>query len=141
NSLVQPGGISLDGVPIDLTKVNIPIYLQAAKEDHIAPYNSVFKAKGLYQSPVRFMLAGSGHIAGVVNPPSANKYNYWMNEAQPADLGDWVDGATSHPGSWWPDWDRWLSELSGPKVDARQPGDGKLPALEDTPGSFVSVKS
>ncbi|MEM1089566.1 MAG: class I poly(R)-hydroxyalkanoic acid synthase [Pseudomonadota bacterium] len=141
NSLVQPGGISLDGVPIDLTKVNIPIYLQAAKEDHIAPYNSVFKAKGLYQGPVRFMLAGSGHIAGVVNPPSANKYNYWMNEAQPADLGDWVDGATSHPGSWWPDWDRWLSELSGPKVDARQPGDGKLPALEDTPGSFVSVKS
>ncbi len=141
NNLAKPGGITLDGVAIDLTKVKIPVYLQAAKEDHIAPYNSVFKATGLYQGPVRFMLAGSGHIAGVVNPPSANKYNYWMNEDQPKDLDAWIDGAQSHPGSWWDDWHKWLSKKSGTKVKARTPGDGKLKVLEDAPGSYVTVKS
>ncbi|MFK7955770.1 MAG: PHA/PHB synthase family protein [Lysobacterales bacterium] len=141
NNLAKPGGITLDGVAIDLSKVKVPVYLQAAKEDHIAPYNSVFKATGLYSGPVRFMLAGSGHIAGVVNPPSAKKYNYWMNEDQPADLDAWIDGAESHPGSWWDDWHQWLSKKSGTKVKARKPGDGKLKVLEDAPGSFVSVKS
>ena len=98
NNLAKPGGITLDGVPIDLGKVTIPIYLQASKEDHIAPYPSVFKAKELFSGPVRFVLAGSGHIAGVINPPSANKYNYWMNEEQPDDIDTWVANAESHPG-------------------------------------------
>ena len=125
--------------PIDLSKVTTPIYLQASREDHIAPYPSVFKAKKLFSGPVRFVLAGSGHIAGVINPPSANKYNYWMNEEQPADLDEWIDGAESHPGSWWDDWDRWLSKLSGSKVPARTPGDGELAVIEDAPGSYAKT--
>lgn len=141
NNLAKPGGIELGGVPIDLGKVEIPIYLQAAKEDHIAPYPSVFKAVNLFSGPVRFMLAGSGHIAGVINPPVAKKYNYWMNEDQPKDLEAWVDGATSHPGSWWNDWHNWLQQYAGEQVPARKPGDGGLPVIEDAPGSYVLKKS
>ncbi len=140
NNLAKPGGITLKDVPIDLTKVTIPVYLQAAKEDHIAPYPSVFKSKNIFSGPVRFMLAGSGHIAGVINPPSANKYNYWMNEAQPDNLDEWLAGAESHPGSWWHDWDSWLAPLSGGEVPARVPGDGELAVIEDAPGSYVKVK-
>ena len=141
NNLAKPGGVTLKGVEIDLSKIEIPIYLQAAKEDHIAPYPSVFKATGLYGGPVRFMLAGSGHIAGVINPPAANKYQHWLNEDQPRDLDAWLEGATEHPGSWWEDWDAWLRQHSGRKVNAREPGDGKLEILEDAPGSYVAVKS
>lgn len=137
NNLAKPNAISLDGVPIDLGKIEIPVYLQAAREDHIAPYTSVFKAKQLFSGPVRFMLAGSGHIAGVINPPRAQKYNYWMNEAQPTDLDQWLEGAESHPGSWWGDWHNWLQDFSGELVEARTPGSGALPALEDAPGSYV----
>jgi len=141
NNLSKPGGISLKGVPIDLGKVTIPIYLQAAKDDHIAPYPSVFKSTSLYGGPVRFMLAGSGHIAGVINPPAAKKYQHWINEEQPEVLDDWLDGAVEHPGSWWEDWDRWLSAHSGRKVAARVPGDGDLEPIEDAPGSYVAVRS
>jgi len=141
NNLAKPGGITLKGVPIDLSKVTIPVYLQAAKEDHIAPYASVFKSKNLFRGPVRFMLAGSGHIAGVINPPAANKYNYWMNEAQPNDLDEWLAGAEPHQGSWWNDWDNWLAPLSGDDVAARTPGDGELAIIEDAPGSYVRVKA
>jgi polyhydroxyalkanoate synthase len=141
NNLAKPGGMSLNGTAIDLGKVDIPIYLQAAKEDHIAPYNSVFKAKNLFAGPVRFMLAGSGHIAGVVNPPKANKYNYWMNEQQPNDLATWLEGAESHPGSWWSDWDNWLAPLSGELVPASVPGAGQLEVIEDAPGSYARAKS
>ena len=137
NNLAKPNGISLDGIPIDLHKVKIPIYLQAGKEDHIAPYTSVFKAKNLFAGPVRFVLAGSGHIAGVINPPNANKYSYWMNEEQPGDLDQWIADAELHPGSWWPDWHDWLQEHSGELIEARSPGSGKLPILEDAPGSYV----
>jgi polyhydroxyalkanoate synthase len=137
NNLVKPGGIELDGTPIDLRKVQMPVYLQASKEDHIAPYPSVFKATTQFTGPVRFMLAGSGHIAGVINPPGPRKYQYWLNAEQPTDLEEWLEGAEEHPGSWWPDWDQWLSELSGPKVPARNPGDGKLPVIEDAPGTYV----
>lgn len=141
NNLSKPGGITLKGVPIDLSKVTIPVYLQAAKEDHIAPYPSVFKSTGLYSGPVRFMLAGSGHIAGVINPPAAQKYNHWINEDQPKDLDTWLEGAEEHSGSWWTDWDKWLAKLSGKKVKKRSPGDGKLSVIEDAPGTYVSVKS
>ncbi len=141
NNLSKPGGITLKGVPIDLSKVTIPIYLQAAKEDHIAPYPSVFKSTGLYSGPVRFMLAGSGHIAGVINPPAAEKYNHWINEEQPKNLDEWMAGADEHKGSWWNDWDKWLSKHSGKKVAKRIPGSGKLDVIEDAPGTYVSVKS
>ena len=141
NALSKPGGISLKGVPIDLSKVSIPIYLQAAVDDHIAPCRSVFKSTGLYSGDVRFMLAGSGHIAGVINPPAANKYQYWTNEDAPLDFEEWRAGATEHPGSWWQDWDGWLAPQSGKKVAARQPGDGELEPIEDAPGSYVKVKS
>ena len=141
NNLSKPGGITLKGVEIDLSNISIPVYLQAAKEDHIAPYPSVFKSTGLYSGPVRFMLAGSGHIAGVINPPAAEKYNHWINEDQPKDLNEWLDGAQEHKGSWWPDWDQWLSKHSGRKVAKRIPGSGNLPVIEDAPGSYVSIKS
>ena len=143
NLLVQPGALALDGVPIDLRKIDIPIYLQAGKEDHIAPAKSVYKATQIFSGPVRFMLAGSGHIAGVVNPPRNRKYQHWLNETQhnPPILEEWRAGAQEFPGSWWHDWDKWLSAKSGPKVPARVPGAGGLPALEDAPGSYVKVRT
>lgn len=141
NNLSKKNGIELNGVPIDLSNVKTPIYLQASREDHIAPYSSVFKSVNLFGGPVRFALAGSGHIAGVINPPAAKKYNYWMNEEQPNDLDAWIDGATSHPGSWWDDWDKWLAQYSGSKVTARTPGDGELAVIEDAPGRFAQIRS
>ena len=142
NLLVQPGGLIVDNVPIDLRKISIPVYIQAGKEDHIAPAKSVYKATQIFSGPVRFMLAGSGHIAGVVNPPSAKKYQHWLNETDknPPTLAEWQAGAVEHPGSWWNDWDKWLSEKSGGKVPARIPGAGGLPAIEDAPGSYVKVR-
>ena len=142
NLLIEPGGLTLDNVPIDLRKIAIPVYIQSGKEDHIAPANSVYKATQLYAGPVRFMLAGSGHIAGVVNPPRARKYQHWLNEAakNPPTLAEWQKEAVEHPGSWWNDWDKWLSEKSGPKVPVRVPGAGGLPAIEDAPGSYVKVR-
>jgi polyhydroxyalkanoate synthase len=142
NLLAKPGGLIIDNVPIDLRKVKVPVYLQAGKEDHIAPAKSVYKATQLFSGPVRFMLAGSGHIAGVVNPPHARKYQHWLNETaeNPPTLEEWKAGAKEFPGSWWNDWDKWLSEKSGAKVPARIPGHGDLPALEEAPGSYVKVR-
>lgn len=143
NLLSQPGGLVIANVPIDLRKITIPVYLQAGKEDHIAPSRSVYKASQIFSGPVRFMLAGSGHIAGVVNPPRNKKYQHWLNETakNPPTLAEWQAGAKEFPGSWWHDWDKWLSTLSGPKVPARVPGEGGLPAIEDAPGSYVKVRS
>lgn len=137
NNLVKPGAIELGGTPIDLTKIDIPIYLQASREDHIAPYHSVFKAVGHYTGPVRAILAGSGHIAGVINPPAQNKYQYWTNEELPYEADKWLANAEEHKGSWWPDWSEWMARLSGPKVPARVPGDRDLAVMEDAPGSYV----
>jgi polyhydroxyalkanoate synthase len=140
------GKMKLDGVKLDLSKVKVPVYLQSAKEDHIAPAVSVFKSVNLFGGPVRFIIAGSGHIAGVINPPAAKKYQYWTNDSfakkgATTTIEAWRKGSTEHPGSWWPDWDKWLSALSGGKVPARQPGDGELKALGDTPGTYVKVKA
>ncbi len=138
---LSKGKLEIDGIPLDLGKVTIPIYLQSSKEDHIAPCPSVFKTRRLMGGPVRFIVAGSGHIAGVINPPSANKYQYWTND-QPADsLEEWWEGASEHPGSWWPDWDEWLSARSGRQVPARIPGDRELAVIEDAPGSYVKVRT
>jgi polyhydroxyalkanoate synthase subunit PhaC len=141
NNAMAKGNMVLGGQKLDLSKVKIPVYLQSAKEDHIAPYRSVYKTTKLFTGPIRFIMAGSGHIAGVINPPSAKKYQYWTNDKLPPTIDEWQAGASEHPGSWWPDWDAWLSKLSGAKVPARKPGDGKLKPLGNAPGSYVKVKA
>ncbi len=141
NNLVKPGAVTLAGVPIDLTKVTVPVYLQACREDHIAPFRSVFKARHNFSGPVRFVLAGSGHIAGVINPPDANKYQYWLNPGEPWEIDSWLRGAVEHAGSWWPDWDAWLAPQSGGMVPARKPGDAGLKVIEDAPGTFVRSRA
>jgi len=143
NKLAQAGGVSVDGTPIDLGIVRTPSYVQAGREDHIAPPQSVFKITHHFKGPVRFVLAGSGHIAGVVNHPSSGKYGYWTNEGTSATLDAFVDGATEHKGSWWPDWMAWLGPRSGahvPADGARVPGRGALPAIEDAPGRYVTTR-
>ena len=141
NNLLAKGEMTLGGKRLDLHKVKIPIYAQSAREDHIAPYASVYKGAKLFGGPVTFVMAGSGHIAGVVNPPAAGKYQYWTNEDLDESVQDWVAGAREHPGSWWPHWAKWLADKSGDMVPARDPAKGKLKPIEDAPGSYVRVKS
>jgi polyhydroxyalkanoate synthase len=141
NKLIEPGGITLCDVAIDLRKIRIPVYLLSTREDHIAPWASTFAATQLFRGPRTFVLAGSGHIAGVINPPSVEKYCYWTSEELPPDPADWLEGAEQHPGSWWPHWVQWNAAKSGDKVSARHPGDGALPVLEDAPGSYVRTRA
>jgi len=143
NRLVQPGALSIDGSPIDLRRVTVPTYVQAGREDHIAPPQSVWKITHHFAGPMRFVLAGSGHIAGVVNPPEAQKYQYWTNETKTDRLEDFIAGATETKGSWWPDWIGWIEGMSAKRVaakGARVPGAGKLKAIEDAPGSYVKSR-
>ncbi len=140
NKLAQ-GKMILDGVHIDLKKVKQPIYNLAAHDDHIAPLPSVFKVGQFFGGETKLVVSGSGHIAGVVNPPEARKYKYWSNEGPAETLENWLTGATEHAGSWWPDWADWITTRSGAKISAPHPGDGKLDVLEDAPGSYVTVKS
>jgi polyhydroxyalkanoate synthase len=141
NLLPQPGGITLKGVPLDLTRIKTPTFILSTREDHIAPWTSTYKATQLYSGPVRFVLAASGHIAGIVNPPAAEKYQYWTNDELPESPEAWLEGATPHPGSWWPEWGKWIKKFGGGKVRARRPGDRDLPVLEDAPGSYVKVRA
>lgn len=140
NKLVVPGGISVAGVPIDLSTVMTPSYVQGGKEDHIAPARSAYRISRILGGPSRFVLAGSGHIAGVVNPPSQMKYQHWTGPADAATLDEFVAGATEHKGSWWPDWMAWLAPQSGAKVPPRVPGEGPLKAIEDAPGRYVKER-
>jgi len=140
NLLVKPGGITLDGVPIDLRKIKTPSFLLSTREDHIAPWRSTYAATQLYNGPVKFVLSASGHIAGVVNPPGS-KYGHWENDHNPPTPEEWLAAATSVPDSWWPMWERWVLQYSGGEVPARHPGDGKLEPIEDAPGSYVKVRS
>jgi polyhydroxyalkanoate synthase len=140
NLLRTPGGITLNGVPIDLTKIKVPLYFASTLEDHIAPWKSTYAGAQLFKSKVRFVLGGSGHIAGIVNPPAAHKYGYWTNDELAATPQAWLDSATQHPGSWWTDWEKWVAAYAGDKVPARIPGKGKLKALEDAPGSYVKLR-
>jgi len=140
NKLAQ-GKMVLDNVRIDLRKVKLPVYNLAAREDHIAPLASVFRVGRFMGGDTKLVVAGSGHIAGVVNPPDANKYQYWTNAKGAATLEEWLKGATEHPGSWWPDWKDWITARSGPKIAAPTPGSGKLRVIEDAPGSYVRVKA
>lgn len=143
NRLVQKDELSVDGTPIDLDLIRTPTYIQAGREDHIAPAASVWRLTEHLGGPVRFVLAGSGHIAGVVNPPEANKYQYWINEAEVHSLEDFTQGAIEHPGSWWPDWIEWLRAQDGETVPAkgkRKPGSRGDTVIEDAPGRYVMAR-
>jgi polyhydroxyalkanoate synthase subunit PhaC len=140
NRLVQKDALSIDNTPLDLTLVKTPTYVQAGREDHIAPAQSVFRLTHHFKGPLRFVLAGSGHIAGVVNPPEAQKYQYWTNDAPCRGFDEFVAGATEHKGSWWPDWIQWLRAQDGATIAAkgkRVPGAEGDSVIEDAPGRYV----
>jgi polyhydroxyalkanoate synthase len=140
NALTE-GKLELMGEKLSLKDVNIPIFMQSSKEDHIAPCASVYRSALAFGGPVEFIVAGSGHIAGVINHPAAKKYQYWTNTNLKGALEDWQAFAHEHPGSWWPYWDAWLAKIGGPDIDARRPGDGELQPLADAPGEYVKVRS
>ncbi len=138
---LSKGEMEIGGVRLDLGKIKVPVYDLATREDHIAPAKSVFVGAQFFGGPVRFVLSGSGHIAGVVNPPAKKKYQYWTGGNTRADLETWVKEAEEHAGSWWPDWLQWLERHDARRVPARPPGGGKLKPIEDAPGRYVKVKS
>jgi polyhydroxyalkanoate synthase len=141
NNIVK-GALEIAGVKLDLKQVKVPIYNLATREDHIAPAKSVLYGSQFFGGDVRYVLAGSGHIAGVVNPPTKPKYQYWTGgKPEGSDVDAWVSKATEHAGSWWPDWLHWLTSHDDKTVPARKIGVGKLKAIEDAPGSYVKVKS
>ncbi|HSQ04801.1 MAG TPA: class I poly(R)-hydroxyalkanoic acid synthase, partial [Burkholderiales bacterium] len=139
NRLAQPGGLIVNGTPIDLGKVDVPLYFVSTIEDHIAPWRSTYAGARLFARPPRFVLGGSGHIAGIINPPAANKYGYWTNETVDPDPEMWLGTATRHEGSWWPDWVRWVREHAGDQIPSRPVG-GALPVMEPAPGSYVKMR-
>jgi polyhydroxyalkanoate synthase len=141
NRLIRPGGVTVLGRPVDLSRVQTPAFAQAGKEDHIAPAASCYKITQALGGPVRFVLAGSGHIAGVVNPPVAQKYQHWTSEATPPTLDEFMAAAVETKGSWWPEWLAWLAPYLGDKVPARVPGDGGAKIIEDAPGRYVKVRA
>jgi polyhydroxyalkanoate synthase len=142
NQLCKPGGLCIGGEPVDLGKVKVPAYVLATREDHIAPWKSAYAITALLGGKVRFVLGASGHIAGVINPPAANKYGYWSHDTPTpdTDADGWLQQADHREGSWWTDWDGWVSAHNGKKVKARKPGDGGLEVLEDAPGSYVKQR-
>jgi polyhydroxyalkanoate synthase subunit PhaC len=143
NLLVRPDALAADGTPIDLTRVATPAYIQAGREDHIAPPESVFEITHHFRGPIRFVLAGSGHIAGVVNPPEARKYQFWTGPAQAQCLQDFISGAQEHPGSWWDDWYDWTVSINSAEVKAsgkRSPGGKGEEDLANAPGRFVAMR-
>jgi len=140
NLLCKPGGIEINGTKIDLSTIDIPVCFVSTVDDHIAPWKSTYAGAKLFSGPVRFILGGSGHIAGVVNPPSDKKYGYRVTNKPPADPEKWFDSAKQNEGSWWPEWQRWISRKAGKKIPSRVPGDRKLKVIEDAPGSYVKVR-
>jgi len=143
NKLVVPDALSADGTPIDLTRVTTPSFVQAGREDHIAPAESVWRITEHFKGPLEFLLAGSGHIAGVVNPPSAGKYQYWLGDSGAPSLKAFIESAEEHPGSWWPHWLEWLHRQSDARVPARGkrvPGGRGDPVIEDAPGRYVKTR-
>jgi polyhydroxyalkanoate synthase subunit PhaC len=140
NRLSKPGGITLAGVPIDLRRITTPTFILSTREDHIAPWRSTYAATQIYGGPVKFVLAASGHIAGIASPPGS-KYGHWQNAALPKQPEEWLRNATAVQGSWWPVWDEWVSGFSGGRLKARKPGGRKLRPLEDAPGSYVRIRA
>jgi polyhydroxyalkanoate synthase len=143
NAYKDPGGVTLGGVDIDVRKIKTPSYFVSTVEDHIAPWKSTYIGARLFGGPVRFVCGGSGHIAGIINPPAANKYGYWLNPAAPLPetADEFLAGATQNPGSWWTDWNAWVNGLAdGKQVPARIPGEGPLKAIEPAPGAYVKFR-
>jgi polyhydroxyalkanoate synthase len=139
---LSTGSMVLDNTLLDLSKVKVPVYNLATREDHIAPADSVLYGSQFFGGPVKYVLSGSGHIAGVVNPPSLGKYQYWTNDnIRDISLSDWIKGAEEHKGSWWPNWREWLAGIDGEEVPARNVGSDALPPIEDAPGSYVRVRA
>ncbi|WP_199581042.1 class I poly(R)-hydroxyalkanoic acid synthase [Bradyrhizobium sp. MOS003] len=139
---LSTGTMVLDNTLLDLSKVKVPVYNLATREDHIAPAESVLYGSQFFGGPVKYVLSGSGHIAGVVNPPASNKYQYWTNDnIKDVTVAEWMKGAVEHKGSWWPDWRQWLGELDPEEVPARRVGSDALPPIEDAPGSYVRVRA
>lgn len=141
NKLKEPGAVSIDGVPIDLSNIDTPTYFLATAADHIVLWTSAYNSAKLLGGDKRFVLAGSGHLAGVINSPHVGKYPHWLNDELPESALEWKEGAEEVKGSWWPDWHKWLRPKSGKKVEAREPGAHKdYPAIEEAPGSYVKVR-
>ncbi len=141
NNRLSQGLVTVDGQRLNLKDVKVPAYNLACREDHIAPLASVFRVGRFLGGPTRLVVAGSGHIAGVINPPEARKYQHWTNDKEAASIEEWIAGAVEHPGSWWPDWAKWIGSRSGGQVKARTVGSGKLKPIEDAPGSYVRVRA
>jgi len=143
NRLVEPGGITLAGTPIDVSKVTVPTYFVSAIEDHIAPWKTTYAGPRRLGGKGRFVLSGSGHIAGMINPPEANKYGYWTNDKLPGSADEWFEGAKQHAGSWWNDWFAWLTPRLGAPVAARELGKGRarLRPIEPAPGSYARLRA
>jgi polyhydroxyalkanoate synthase len=140
NNLAR-GKMTIAGTRLDLSKVKVPVYNLATRDDHIAPARSVYLGSKFFGGPVRFVVSGSGHIAGVINPPGQQKYQYWTGSKPFGDdIDPWFAKAEEHAGSWWPDWMQWLKGHGAAEVKARQPGSGKLKAIEDAPGTYVKVR-
>ncbi|MDB5490312.1 MAG: Polyhydroxyalkanoic acid synthase [Micavibrio sp.] len=137
NKLIVPGGIEIDGTAIDVHKIKTPSYFLSTKEDHIAPWRATYAGSLLFEGPVKFTLSGSGHVAGVINPPTANKYGYWTSAEKTALPETWFERAVQHDGSWWSDWKKWIETYNGEKIPARQPKH----TMEPAPGSYVRVKA
>ena len=137
NKLASPNALAMKGVKLDLTQITTPSFVLATREDHIAPWRSAYAATQIYKGPVTFVLSGSGHIAGIVNPPQVSKYGYLTNESCPSDPDAWLSGAVSHPGSWWPEWIKWLDQYSGSSIPGRTINE----SIEDAPGSYVRVRA
>jgi polyhydroxyalkanoate synthase subunit PhaC len=139
---LSAGTMVLDNTLLDLSKVKVPVYNLATREDHIAPADSVLYGSQFFGGPVKYVLSGSGHIAGVVNPPASGKYQFWTNDnIKDVTLADWLKGAQEHKGSWWPDWRQWLASIDAEEMPARAVGAAALPPIEDAPGSYVRVRA
>ena len=142
NNIKEPGKTTQCGVPVDLSKIDVPVYLLASREDHIVPWKSAFRSKDLIGGEPRFVLAASGHVAGVINPPARNKRSHWINDNLESDPQTWFEAAEERPGSWWPDWDSWMKSHSSGMVPASdRPGNMQYSPIEAAPGRYVKEKS
>jgi len=142
NKIKDRGKTTQCGVPIDLSGVKAPLYILASREDHIVPWKSAFRSKDIMGTSPRFVLAASGHVAGVINPPAKNKRSYWLNDDLDCDATDWLAGSKERPGSWWPNWDEWLKRHSSGTVRApKEAGNVNYPLSEAAPGRYVRMKA
>jgi polyhydroxyalkanoate synthase len=140
NLLAQPQGITLGGIALTLQEITTPIFMVSAKEDHIAPWKSTYAATRIFKNLQRFIVGESGHVAGIINPPSQQKYGYWDNSSFKEQPEEWIESATHHTGSWWTPWEQWLSGYGGQKISVKQVYKKPVPTLETAPGSYVTQK-